>query len=501
MMKHKIILGLGDDKFNKLIKEDLEGNELGHVVADVITRNVIVKRVMETEATLLFIGEDLVGAEQTEEEWIAIIEELRRISLSLRIVFFCERPASDMFLSKLTTLYIHDIFHEGKLPQSYVEQLQRDPAYKNTEQFRGGVNQIAMELAEKTKELQAEEIMSKGVSMKSKLSNFIESKKKDAPHSDEEPTVRVKTVKVVEIVEKPVPVEVRVPVYDKVFIRPQFVAVASAFPLAGSSLFIKMLAEYLQNLGLGVAIVESATSPSAWYEMIGAEEVVKDDIPAWRSWHDVLLHEEDVEGDPLEVEGINYFIRHPQDDLNGWDIMNTAHLIGYARQFPILLYDLSHDLHQEHHKLSLRQTDQVVLVTGFDPPRVNRYHGQYRQLLETTLRGKLTLVANKSTAWLSKEQSSILCQSYGVSEVHSLPLLQSLHNVYVSGGSVWNNPFLKEEEMQLLKPIFEKVAIDILTEDLYKKLATAEKKGSIWSKWMHALKPSAKEIEAEEGTA
>ncbi|MBP1157332.1 hypothetical protein ACVKN2_002156 [Paenibacillus sp. PvR018] len=56
---------------------------------------------------MVFVGEELVGEEGTDEEWERIIEELRRISLQIRIVYFCHRPADDLFLTKLTTLAVH----------------------------------------------------------------------------------------------------------------------------------------------------------------------------------------------------------------------------------------------------------------------------------------------------------------------------------------------------------------------------------------------------------
>jgi hypothetical protein len=161
-MRHTIIIGTGNEQLDELIKTDLEENGVGTVVAKVSTRNNIIKRFMETEASMLFIGEDLVGEAGTDEEWENIIDELRRVSLQIRIIYLCQRPAEDIFLTKLTTYSVHDIFNDGQLPPSYVEQLSKATAYKNIEKFRGNVTSVSQQFIEKSREQRAEEIISQG---------------------------------------------------------------------------------------------------------------------------------------------------------------------------------------------------------------------------------------------------------------------------------------------------------------------------------------------------
>ncbi len=227
-MIQTIIIATGNEELDNLIKEDLEHAKIGQVVSTVNTRNMLVKRFIETQANIIFLGDELIGELGTDDEWEQIIEDLRRISLQLRIVFFCDRSEQDIFLTKLTTHAVFDIFNEGNLPNSYLEQLSIPPEYKNIEKFRGKVNEIAQKIVERSAEQKAEEIISQGIVIK-----------QDEPK-------RVRIVK--EVVEK------EKIVYEQLFVQPQLVVVASAFPYAGSSIFTRILAEYLNELNIQVAI-------------------------------------------------------------------------------------------------------------------------------------------------------------------------------------------------------------------------------------------------------
>ncbi|RUS44936.1 hypothetical protein [Cohnella sp. AR92] len=463
-MRQTIIIGTGNESLDELIKSDMEEANIGTVVATVTTRNSLVKRFMETEATLIFIGEELVGDEGTDEEWERIIEEMKRISLQLRIVYFCQRPADDLFLTKLTTQFVFDIFNDGQLPASYLEQLTSPPVFKNIEKFRGKVGEAAKQIAEKSKEQRAEEIISQGIS------NEKKEKVKDKER-EKEPKTKVIT----QVVER----EKLVHVYEQMYIQPQLIAVASAFPGAGSSILIRMLAEYLNNLSLKVGVCESPYAPYSWFELIhGAKLLIESDQGAsWKSWHRQILEEESVtRGSELTANGVGYMVRHLDELLDSWDIMHTAHLVGFGRHYPILFYDLSTGLADERERIILKQANQVILVSGYDPLRVNREHKAYEETLRM-IRDKVIVVANKSTSWLHKENEEGFKRAYGVNHVHQLPVIPSLPDIYMSGESFWQSAFIKGDVREQIKSVFEDIAAELLTEDLVKKLMPKESKG------------------------
>jgi len=452
-MKHNIIIGTGNEQLDALIKTDLEEASIGTVVATVTTRNSLVKRFMETGASMLFVGEELVGDEGTDEEWEQIIEELRRISLQIRIVYFCLRPDEDLFLTKLTTHSVYDIFNQGQLPASYIDQLKLDPAYKNIEKFRGKVAEAAQQIAEKTREQRAEEIIRQGIG---------ETEKK-----------KPKVIK--EVIEK----EKLVHVYEQFYIKPQLIVVASAFPGAGSSIIARMLSEYLSDLTLQVGICESPYAPYSWFELIHGSKVLRemDKEMTWKSWHKQILEDETIEiGTELNIHGVGYMVKHRDDRLDSWDLMHTAHLVGFARHYPILIYDMSSGLADDREKIILRQANQVILVSGYDPLRVNREHKANEEALRT-IRDKVLVIANRSTSWLHKENEEGLKQAYGVNRVYTVPVIPSIPDIYMSGESFWNSSFIKNDIRMDMKRIFSEISNEMLTEELMRKLAPKEKQG------------------------
>jgi hypothetical protein len=462
-MRHTIIIGTGNEQLDDLIKSDLEETAVGSVVATVTTRNTVVKRFMETEASMIFIGEELVGDEGTDEEWERIIEDIRRISMQIRIVYFCDRPADDLFLTKLTYL-VYDIFNEGKLPPSYLEQLKNPPAYKNIEKFRGKVAEAAQEIAEKSREQRAEEIIREGIKEQ-------QPKKTKAEKEAKEVTKEVVT----EIVER----EKLVHVYERLFVKPQLIVIASAFPGAGSSVFARMLSEYLVNLTLQVGVCESPYSPYSYFELIQCPKLIRElkSENEWRSWHRQILEDETIEiGTELITKGVGYIIKHRDDVLDNWDMMHTAHLVGFARHYPLLIYDMSTGISDEREKIILRQANKVILVSGYDPLRVNRDYKQYEETLRT-IRDKVIVISNKSTTWLHKENEEGLKNAYGVDRVYPLPVIPAMPDIYMSGESFWDSAFIKVDTREQIKSVFAEIAEELLTADLIKKLINKDKQG------------------------
>jgi hypothetical protein len=179
---------------------------------------------------------------------------------------------------------------------------------------------------------------------------------------------------------------------------------ASAFSGAGSSIVGRMIAEYLQSFGLQVGIVESPFAPYSWYELIHASKLIREskkDLHEWRSWHRQIAEEETVELDTeLKSNGVGYIIKKREDNLESWDLMKTADLVGFSRHYPILFYDMSTGISDEREKIILRQANKVILVSGYDPLRVNREHREYKDVLSGIVKGKLIVLANKSSSWL-----------------------------------------------------------------------------------------------------
>jgi hypothetical protein len=447
-----IIIGTGNEYLDAMIREDVELSGIGKVVGIVTTRKTLLKRISEKSPDMIFIGDELLGESKTKEEsdieWEQIIEDIRKFSYKLRIVFFCEREENDLFLTKLTTFSISDIFNEGALPKDYINQLANEPNFQNIVRFRNQVEKVSEEMKNKKIEEKikaAEEIIVTGV--------------------------RPQEGRVIEKI---------VPVYQQFIIQPKLIVFASAFEGAGSSSIAKMFAEYLATLNLHIGLVESPYSIPYWFDAIDGEVRVKND---WKSWFSSIDHDYEIsKGSDIEMDSVTYIVKHPNDKLKKWELLKTAYLIGYARQIPILVYDMSHNLEHEHERIILKQADHVFITTTYDPVRVNRTVDAASVFKEQVTKDKLSLIINYSTSTLRKKYESKLINSYNIEgEVFYFPYIEELALSLIEGNTVWKY-FDKEDQFKndLLESI-ESMAELVIGKELLMQLSERGKKPKKWS--------------------
>jgi hypothetical protein len=446
----EVILATGDEHLDAFIQSDLEKNDRSKIVAKVSTRRTLVNKVNELAPQLVVIGDDLIGdsdaKEESDEEWEAVIEEIRRFSYNLRIAFICDRPLDDLFLTKLTTYNITDIFHEGKLPEGYVTQILGTPSYKNIEKFRGQIEQVSKTLKEKKREEEekkAESIIQAGA-----------------------------------IPQEGKVVEVEVPVYHQLIVKPKIFVFGSAVKGSGSSTLAKMFAEYLVNLQLQVGVLESPFAEPSWYELINGDAVTKD---GWKSWHELIQDEQEIpKGMSINIEGVTYIVQNPQVPLKKWDLMKSAYLVGYARQIPILIYDISDGITEEKEKLILRQANQIFLTTQFDPARV---HASQKRIIsylhEHNLSEKVTFLCNHSNDYLEKNFNNDLREAYNINTIYHFPHIEEIKNSLMEGDSVWE--YLDKDQLENLRDTFSTLANLVLGKDLFEKLQPKPQKKKLFS--------------------
>jgi hypothetical protein len=447
----EVILATGDEYLDEFIKTDLEKTNFAKVISKATTRRTLVNKVNELSPQLVIVGDDLIGEsegiEQSDEEWEEVIEEIRRFSYNLRIVFICDRPVDDIFLTKLTTYNITDIFHEAKLPEGYVTQILGEPSFKNIEKFRGQVQTVSKTLKEKKREeeeKQAESIIKQGA-----------------------------------IPQEGKVVEVEVPVYQQLIVKPKIFVFGSAIKGSGSSTLARLFGEFLANLQLQVGVLESPYAEPSWYELINGDAYTHED---WVSWHELIQDEQEIRsGMSINVEGVTYIVQNPSVSLKKWDLMKSAYLVGYARQIPILIYDLSDGITEENEKLILRQANHIFLSTQFDPARVHLSQKRIvHYLYEQNLSQKVTFLCNHSNDYLEKKFSKNLKEAYNNTEsLYYFPHLEEVKNALMEGKSVWNH--LEEEQMHSLHKIFSEIAEEALGRDLFEKLQPKRKKRSVLS--------------------
>ncbi|MEF3304216.1 hypothetical protein [Paenibacillus sp. GYB003] len=444
--KRLIIIGTGNEELDEILKSDLEQNGVGQVVSKIATRNILLKRVAETSANMVIVGEDLIGTDGTDEEWEVIFDELRDFSLQIRIIFICERPDDDLFLARLTTFSIFDIFNDGSIPHDFIRQITKPPEFKNIQKFKKNIRKATEDLIQEQREREAEKIIKTGV----------------VPKTEHQV---IKTT---------------VPIYERLLIPPQLIVIASAFECSGSSTFGKVFLEYLAKLRLHVGMLESPFSKPSWFDFLNAKPIVSE-TGNWRSWHHQIEIDAQIStGHDITIRDVTYLIRNKGEDVKDWDVMKTAQLVGMARQIPILFYDLSSNICDEREKLVLRQANHLFLVTSFDPVRVNREFRHYKKMLENVSVDRVTLICNRSNQKLEKSFGEQIKSAYSIERIYYLPLFEKMLEISMEGTSVWDH--VTDDLKESLDQLFYQLAALILGEETLKKLRPEKKEGGFLKK-------------------
>ncbi len=445
--RHIIVLGTGNESFDELIKTDLEQHDIGQVVSKINTRNVLLKRVLETSATMVIVGDDLIGNDGGDAEWELIFEELRNISVQLRIIFICDRPEDDLFLAKLTLYSIYDIFNNGSLPADYIKQLSKSPEFKNIARFKKNAAQATEDMVRDQQEREAEKIIKTGIVPK------------------EEQVIKA-----------------TVPIYERLLIPPQLIVIASAYEGAGSSTLMRMFLEYLATLRLHVGLLESPFSKPSWFDFINADAVLNDS-QKWQSWHKQLSLDQSISsGHDISIKDVIYIIRNKQEVYADWDLMKSAQLVGMARQIPILFYDLSSNIDDDRERIILKQANHILLVSSYEPVRVNREFKRYEAMARLIGREKITLICNRSTANLEKNYGKELTSSYQTDRAYFFPYLENALEVTMNGDSGWSE--LPEDKYESIEGFFSQLAGQLIGQEIIEKLKPTyrEKKGAFFRK-------------------
>ncbi len=490
MQSHRIVLGLGEESLSMVVKEQLDRDGVGKVVGTALTRKMVTQRVMEQSATLVILGEMLVGEQEDDAEWLDLIEDIRKVDIGIRIVFFCKRPEDDIFLAKLATLMVTDIFNELKFPPGWTDQLKQPPKYAHAEKFLRKKEEALTDLRKRKQrpEETPEEILQK---------NLAPQPEPPTP-APAQPNETQPATKIIEkrVVEKEI-------VIEQVKIPPRSTVIISLFSGAGSSQLARILAEYIASLQVDVGIVESALVPPAWFEIINGWSILDNNKDNWRCWHSVIRAGEETPswGDVLEVERVKYIARSTKHDsiYSEWSEQDTAYLLAYSRNMSVMFYDASTNFHDPREQIVLRSADRILVVGGYDVVRMEREFAKYEKALTPFLE-KMIFVLNKSTPRLTRIHDAEIKNVYGIRKLFHVPALIPLVELYMEGGSFWKSSYVKEEQKQAMREVMDELAKAILGDEVVKKLH-ARKRGGIFQRIGNFFRAGEDDLDLDEGTA
>lgn len=131
----KVLLAIGNDKFNNLLRSPLSEN-FNVLSVEVYSRKYLEEFIEDHDPDIIIVHDRFLTSENDDEfeqevEWLQIIERIRQqYDDQKRIVFICERNSGDPFLSELVNRNILDIFHSRSIDiTGIIEQLRDQPRY------------------------------------------------------------------------------------------------------------------------------------------------------------------------------------------------------------------------------------------------------------------------------------------------------------------------------------------------------------------------------------
>ncbi len=143
-LQSKVLIAVGDRTFTNILKDTFERHKQVFLLSsqEIFHRRFLTEIVDIEKPDILilhdyYLESDLTQTEQKEQEMLTFIRNFRvQYNDALRIVYLCERPRGDIYLTKLVSLGVLDIFNSNSIDlDEFITQLEQKPLFSNVEKF------------------------------------------------------------------------------------------------------------------------------------------------------------------------------------------------------------------------------------------------------------------------------------------------------------------------------------------------------------------------------
>ncbi|MGN7299765.1 hypothetical protein [Ferdinandcohnia sp. SAFN-114] len=283
----RILLAIGNTDYSKILRSHFanHSDEL-EVLEQEIMHHKYLDEIVELEKPDIllvhdyYLSSDTTMGPEREKEWITFIQHMRAIyDDGIRVVFLCERPKGDPFLSRLVQNNVLDIFNNNAIDiNEMMEQLKDRPRYSRVSKFV--VNSVS------TNEIVGED--TENVDGQETESDEQTSDTESTPAAT--PTEKPQKVVIKNVIEKKV--EKKVKVVNKnvvkrdysiqihnntekivgIPVKKKLVMIGSPIARSGSTFISHILARTLTNMGIDTTYVESPLArPYTYDRFIGQQ--------------------------------------------------------------------------------------------------------------------------------------------------------------------------------------------------------------------------------------
>ncbi|MEI2356709.1 hypothetical protein [Mesobacillus zeae] len=143
-MKKKVLIAVGSKSYADILKDTFVNHPNDFVLSsqEVFHRRFL-EEIIETEKPDIllihdyYLDSDYTRQEQKEQEFVSIIKKIRvKYDDSIRVVFLCERPKGDPFISRLVSMGVWDVFNTHSYDlEDFIAQLLDKSRFSRVEKF------------------------------------------------------------------------------------------------------------------------------------------------------------------------------------------------------------------------------------------------------------------------------------------------------------------------------------------------------------------------------
>lgn len=269
-MKRKVLIAVGDKSYSDILINTFEKHKDEFTLSsqEVLHRRFL-EEILDIEKPDIlvihdyYLGSDFVRQEQKEQELAAFIRKIRvNYDDSVRVVYLCERPKGDVFLSSLVSIGVMDIFNSNSFDlDDFIEQLVDKPRFSRVEKFL-----VTTSTAAPVTEIQETD-----------SSSEEESEKQGEAEDEKEQKPIIQKVVEKKVVQKVVNkttikrdytfhVHNQIEKVVGVPVKKKLIMIGSPIPRSGSTFISHLLARALTQMGVSTTYVESPFSRAYTYD-------------------------------------------------------------------------------------------------------------------------------------------------------------------------------------------------------------------------------------------
>lgn len=439
-MKQKVLIAVGEKSYSLILKETFEKHQEEFVLS---SQEVLHRRFLEEILDIekpdfliihdYYLESDFSEQEQRDQELAKLFRAARvNYDDSLRIVFLCERPKGDPFLSTLVSMGIMDIFNKNSFDlDEFIDQLLDKPRFSRVERFLLTSAPLVQSQPD-TEDDKDEEV------------DEIETEEQESCDVKNEKGKRERPVKIVEkkIIQKTVNKNVikreyKIQIHNQTkmvvgtAIKRKLILVGSPFKRTGSTFFSLMLSKYLADHGIPTSYIENPYQTGYCYDRFFGRKNAKNYSSLFETFtkgatdtNSLLFKPSKEDATELntmwEQEGVRLVALHPgiekpftEEEVN---LEVFIKILLSLQDTPYTIIDVGADWHKEIFHELFQLADMVYLMIEPDIPNIEELQTSkepkmkfLRNVMENE---KTVLIGNRFTKSIRNQVYDLKLQTF-----------------------------------------------------------------------------------------